>query len=274
MEPENQNSIYNRNECALFLRTQEHFGGLSNMAESYPLSVNGIHIPTSEALYQACRFPHRPELQKVIIGQKSPMTAKMKSKPYRQDSRPDWDTVRVEVMWWCLRVKLAQHWEKFGALLLSTNDKPIVEESYRDQFWGAKPVNETTLVGMNVLGQLLTTLRDLLKGSNLDTLQSVAPPALSQFFLIDKPIDIISSTSRKYDALSASAKETMYDLFTASRHIISSTNKNIDNIEESSNTSLEMPPDIFAPNASLSSESRCFQLNFDFISTAKPLLNT
>jgi hypothetical protein len=39
MEPENQNSIYQRHECALFLRTQERFGGLSNMAGGYPLSV-------------------------------------------------------------------------------------------------------------------------------------------------------------------------------------------------------------------------------------------
>ena len=77
----------------------------------------------------------------MILGQKSPMTAKMKAKPYRNDSRPDWDEVRVEVMRWYLHVKLVQHWEKFGNLLLSTGNRPIVEESGRDQFWGAKPVN-------------------------------------------------------------------------------------------------------------------------------------
>src|SRR5947209_5754372 len=126
MELQNQRT-YHRDECAIFLKTTERFGGLSNMAGGYPLSIHGIHIPTSEALYQACRFPHRCELQKIIIGQKSPMTAKMKSKPQRKDSRPDWDKVRVEIMWWCLRVKLVQHWQKFGDLLLSTGDKPIVE---------------------------------------------------------------------------------------------------------------------------------------------------
>ena len=66
------------------------------------------------------------------------MTAKMVSKPHRKDSRSDWDEVRVQIMRWCLRVKLAQHWETFGELLLSTGERPIVEESSRDPFWGAK----------------------------------------------------------------------------------------------------------------------------------------
>src|SRR5690606_37437152 len=107
--------------------TNEVFGGLSNMAGGFPLRVNGIRILTSEALYQACRFPKRPDVQRLIIGENSPMTAKMKSKPYRQDTRPDWDQVRVKIMRWCLRVKLAQNWHKFSELLLATGDKPIVE---------------------------------------------------------------------------------------------------------------------------------------------------
>ncbi len=183
--------VYRRQDCAIFLKTNEGFGGLSNMAGGYPLSVNGIRILTSEALYQACRFPHKPDIQKIIIGQKSPMTAKMKSKPYRKDSRPDWDDVRVVIMRWCLRVKLAQNWEKFGELLLSTGNRPIVEESYRDPFWGAKPIDAEKLAGMNVLGQLLTELREQLKGPEADDLRVVEPPDLPQFLLVGKPIDTI-----------------------------------------------------------------------------------
>jgi type I restriction enzyme, S subunit len=201
--------VYQRNECVLFMRTKERFGGLSNMAGGYPLSISSIHIPTSEALYQACRFPHKPELQKIIIGQKSPMTAKMKSKPYRKDSRPDWDSVRVDIMWWCLRVKLAQHWEEFGDLLLSTGGNPIIEESYKDQFWGAKPVDKEMLVGINVLGQLLTMLREQLKGLDADKLRCVPPPTLSQFLLIDKPVGTIKSTTSRCETLNSPTKETM-----------------------------------------------------------------
>ncbi len=168
------------------------------MAGGYPLSINGIRIPTSEALYQACRFPHKPDIQKLIIGQASPMTAKMVSKPHRKDSRLDWDEVRVQIMHWCLRVKLVQHWEKFSNLLLSTEDRPIVEESYRDPFWGAKPTNTETLIGINVLGQLLTELREKLKSSCLNELRVIEPPALPEFFLIGNSIGILESSNPKY----------------------------------------------------------------------------
>jgi len=111
---------YNRHECIVFRKTREDYGGLSNMAGGYPLLVNDVRILTSEALYQACRFPHLPEVQRLIIEQKSPMAAKMKSKSHRKNSREDWDKVRVTVMRWCLHVKLAQNRNTFGALLRST----------------------------------------------------------------------------------------------------------------------------------------------------------
>lgn len=193
MEAQDYNT-YQRKECAVFLRTAEQFGGLSNMAGGYSLLINRIRILTSEALYQACRFPNLPEVQKLIIGQASPMTAKMKSKPFRKDSRPDWEELRVEIMRWCLRVKLAQHLDKFGELLLSTEDRPIVEESYRDQFWGAKPINSETLVGTNMLGRLLVEVREYLKNTDKQLLHVVEPLAIPQFLLLNKPISIIEGS--------------------------------------------------------------------------------
>src|SRR5215467_13710919 len=140
---------YHRSECIVFRKTDGPFGGLSNMAPGYPVRVNGVRIFTVEALYQACRFPHRPEIQQLIIGQHSPMTAKMVSKPYRKDSRQDWNRVRVKVMRWCLRVKLAQHLSKFSQILLATEARPIVEDSRKDDFWGAIATDNNTLVGAN-----------------------------------------------------------------------------------------------------------------------------
>src|SRR2546426_9055121 len=151
---------YNRRDSAVFRKTHEQFGGLSNMASGFPLEVNGVRIRTSEALYQACRFPQNTNIQRLIIQQRSPMTAKMLGKPHREETRPDWEKVRVKIMRWCLRVKLAQNWRTFGALLCSTGDRLIVEESRKDDFWGAKAVDEDTLVGANVLGRLLMELRE------------------------------------------------------------------------------------------------------------------
>jgi type I restriction enzyme, S subunit len=184
---------YDRATSVVFLKTNEAFGGLSNMAGGFPLLVNGIRIFSSEALYQACRFPHRPDVQRLIIAQTSPMTAKMKSKPYRRDSRPDWERVRAKIMRWCLRVKLAQNWEKFSRLLLQTGDRPIVEESRNDDFWGAKPIDEhkQTLAGMNVLGRLLMELREAVKTWDPDSLLRVEALDIPDFVLDGRPIQTI-----------------------------------------------------------------------------------
>lgn len=182
---------YERHACITFRKTDEAFGGLSNMAPGFSLKVNGILIRTSEALYQACRFPRMPDVQRLIIEQKSPMTAKMKSKPYRAQSRPDWERVRVKVMTWCLRVKLAQNWSAFGGLLLSTGELPIVEESTKDDFWGAKAVEDNKLRGNNVLGRLLMKLREDLRGPNSESLRHVEPLALPDFLLLGQPIAAI-----------------------------------------------------------------------------------
>ncbi len=186
---------YVRGEAVVVYKTKEDFGGLSNMASGYPLQINGIRILTTEALYQACRFPHMPEVQREIIGQHSPMTAKMKSKPHRKDSRPDWDDVRYKVMRWCLRVKLAQNYEEFGRLLLATRDRPIVEQSRKDDYWGAKLTDETgnTLIGQNVLGRLLMELREKLKNDTDGVLKTVPPLGIPDFLLLDKPIETVTA---------------------------------------------------------------------------------
>lgn len=183
---------YNRQECITFRKTAEKFGGLSNMAPGYQLNVNGIRILTSEALYQACRFPHLPEVQRLIIAERSPMTAKMKSKPYRDNSRSDWDIVRTKVMRWSLRVKLIQNWDKFSKLLLETGELPIVEDSRKDDFWGAKPEDEETLTGANVLGRLLMQLREQVKSEEITSQTIVEPLPIPNFLLYGQKISLIS----------------------------------------------------------------------------------
>ena len=164
---------------------------MSNMAGGFPLVVNAVSIRTSEALYQACRFPHLPDVQKLIIEQRSPMTAKMKGKPYRHDSRPDWKKARINIMRWCLRIKLVQNWTTFGHLLLETNSRPIVEQSRKDDFWGAKPIDGDTLVGMNVLGRLLMELREAIRTGSPETLGEVRPLRIPDFLLYGHQIELV-----------------------------------------------------------------------------------
>lgn len=164
------------------------------MAPGFPLCVNAVNFRTSEALYQACRYPHLPELQRKIIKQRSPITAKMLIKPYKDKSRPDWLAVRIKVMRWCLRIKLAQNFQKFSELLLATGDKPIVELSNKDDFWGAN-YKEGNLVGNNILGRLLMELREKILLTDFEKLRIVEPISIPKFSIYGKSIEVIFGNS-------------------------------------------------------------------------------
>ncbi|MDR1939095.1 MAG: NADAR family protein [Tannerellaceae bacterium] len=154
---------YHASACTVFKKTKETFGELSNMVANFPLVVNDIPIKTSEALYQLCRFPEAPNIQREIVEQASPMGVKLKSKKYKSSTRNDLMDVREEIMWWCLKVKLACNIDRFGKVLEDTGNNPIVEDSHRDRFWGAvrSKENPDILIGENKLGKLLMKLRAL-----------------------------------------------------------------------------------------------------------------
>lgn len=182
---------YDRDQVVSFRKTTEDFGGLSNMAPGYPIHVLGLRIRTSEALYQACRFPHLPQVQRMILEEGSPMTAKMRSKPYLPETRPDWEQVRTQVMRWCLRAKLLNNWDAFSALLLATGDRPIVEDSRKDDYWGAKVGDDNLLAGRNVLGRLLMELREIVRNDQT-RLAELVPLDIDDFTLLGEPIPTLA----------------------------------------------------------------------------------
>ena len=177
---------YNPEGAAVFRIVRERWGGLSNFG-AYPLEVNGIAIPTSEALYQACRFPAEPELQRLVISQPNPMAAKIEANKKADRTRADWFDINVRLMRWVLRVKLACNYESFGHLLDSTGEMPIVEYSRRDRFWGAR-YEGSELVGVNALGRLLMELREQLREDERGALRRVSPPDIPEFLLYGEPI--------------------------------------------------------------------------------------
>lgn len=191
--------IYNASEIAFFKKTKEAFGGLSNMAAGFPIEINGVPILTSEALYQACRFPHLPDVQQLIIKERSPMTAKMVGKPYRSQSRDDFEDVKVNIMRWCLRVKLAQNFVEFSKLLMSTQNKSIVEDSHKDTFWGAvrDKKDENILRGVNALGRLLMELRQqYIENPFSMKLVYVEPLKIPNFKLFGEHIGIVDEREK------------------------------------------------------------------------------
>jgi len=152
----------------------------------YPLRVNGVVFGSSEALYQACRYPARVEWQAAIARQTSPMIAKRmaKKREWAENQRLDWGEIREAVMAWVLRVKLAQHPERMKAILKESGTRIIVEKSRKDDFWGAVLGEDGILAGKNRLGFLLCALRGARRGP-------VDPPAVPGFLVNGEKVGLI-----------------------------------------------------------------------------------
>ena len=190
-------------DCVVFYKVGEEYGGLSNMSNDFPLVVDGVRLGSSEALYQACRFPQRPDWQREVLDAPHAMRAKMAARKEgrrKQHTRADWERVQEAVMRWCLRVKLAQHVTRFGGLLRRSAPRPIVEQSRKDRFWGAVLEKDGVLRGENRLGLLLMELRDELLACEVagqaSRLLRVEPPQVPEFLLLGKPIAVSDSTGQ------------------------------------------------------------------------------
>lgn len=169
-----------------FCRVADEWGGLSNMSKEFPLHFNKRYVRTVEAIYQALKFPDLPDVQERIIVQASPMVAKNNSRANEPSVREDWHDIKLDVMQWCLREKLAQNWDTFGPYLLRTKGKIIVERSSRDPFWGAAQVSDDFWRGENRLGYLLTDLRDAYE-KDPETAKKSYDPGIDNFtFLGEK----------------------------------------------------------------------------------------
>lgn len=152
--------IWTPDECAIFYRTRERLGDLSNMASGMPIRYEGREYPSSEALYQALRFPQRYDIHDAIIAASTPFLAKKTAYCFIDRTRVDWNDVKVSTMEMVLNLKVEQHPVRMRTVLDQTHQFPIVERSSRDRFWGAVMRDDGKLEGENVLGILWTIIRD------------------------------------------------------------------------------------------------------------------
>lgn len=184
--PSEKLRVYEGEKSCVFWLTAREYGEFSNMADGFPLTVNGRSFISAEALYQAMKFPRNPEIQKKIHSAKFSKAAKNIAIANNIYIRGDWVAVRTRVMRWVLRIKASQYKKDFLYSLSQTETMPIVEESRKDAYWGAIRI-DGYLVGMNVLGRLLMELRDDSREDRFD-LFNVPPPEISDLKLFGEDI--------------------------------------------------------------------------------------
>ena len=158
--------IYNRDESCAFRFTRAMWGEFSNFAPlAAPIAAGPWTFRTSEALYQAAKFGAVPDVQHRISGTPTAREAAAIGRGTTAGMNPDWNAQRVNAMRWVLRMKREANAAQIDAALAATGDRPIVEVSTRDAWWGAKPAGDS-YHGENVLGRLWMELRQQLRGGD------------------------------------------------------------------------------------------------------------
>jgi ribA/ribD-fused uncharacterized protein len=135
------------------------YQALSNFA-LFGFEEDGVYWPTVEHYFQAQKFPggQSAAYREKIRTAKTPKEAKALGRTRSIAIRPDWEEVKDSIMLAALRKKFAAG--GLRELLLATGDRPLVEASPFDSYWGCGRSGK----GKNRLGELLMRVRSELNG--------------------------------------------------------------------------------------------------------------
>lgn len=122
---------------------------------SFQVEYKGKIYPTSEHAYQSSIFINTDkELAERIRNAKSAHEAFKLAEANKNKREKNWDDIKLKVMKEILICKVNQH-EYVMKKLLQSEDREIVEDSWRDSYWGWGEDRK----GENMLGKLWMEVR-------------------------------------------------------------------------------------------------------------------
>ena len=143
------------NEPIYFYTKAGPFYELSNFAP-FGFECDGVFWPTVEHFFQAQKFTEPTYRERIRVA-RTPRDARSLGQSRQFQIRPEWESVREEIMLKALRLKFQR--PELKATLLSTGQSPLVEASPFDYFRGAGQDGS----GQNRLGRLLEQVRQELQ---------------------------------------------------------------------------------------------------------------
>lgn len=99
-----------------------------------PFELDGHRWPTAEHYYQAMKYPGRRRADAIREAATVERARKL-GRGWFQRPRRDWPQVRVVVMTRAIYTQCRTH-PDFARALLDTGERPIVDTSLYDYFWG------------------------------------------------------------------------------------------------------------------------------------------
>lgn len=133
---------------------EREFYVFSNFS-SFMLEWKGLMFQTSEHAYHWEKFVGKPEIQQRIISARSAHDSLKIAHEYKDQYLPNCDDIKLGVMTDICRAKIQQH-PYVMKKLMQTGTRLIVEDSWRDDYWGWGPNQD----GNNHLGKIWMKLRD------------------------------------------------------------------------------------------------------------------
>ncbi|MFZ6780397.1 NADAR family protein [Undibacterium sp. Ji83W] len=135
-----------------FYSAEDEYGEFSNFAR-YSISMKGKTWPTSEHYFQAQKFVDAIYREKIRKANTPAIAARL-GRARTEKLRPDWESVKVQVMRDAVTAKFQQH-EDLRAMLLSTGSAKLIEDTTDDSYWGCGSDGR----GKNMLGRILMEVR-------------------------------------------------------------------------------------------------------------------
>jgi len=129
---------------------------LSNFS-SFQIEWKGKLWPTSEHVYQSEKFED-DELKEGVRNTRSAHEALKFARDNGDKIRKNWQNINLDVMKKIMHAKVNQH-PYVKKKLLESGNRKLVEDSWRDDFWGWGPNKD----GENHLGKLWMEVRDELR---------------------------------------------------------------------------------------------------------------
>lgn len=136
---------------------------LSNFYES-PVQMDGYIYATVEHAFQAAKTMYLDE-RKQISECSTPGKAKRLGRTVHM--REDWESIKYDTMRSLVLQKFLNN-PVIRKKLLDTNEEILIEgNNWGDKIWGQVKNSEGVYEGQNLLGKVLTSVREELKNSNL-----------------------------------------------------------------------------------------------------------
>ena len=139
-----------------FYYVNKEYGAFSGWSP-HPFELDGEHWLTLEHYYQAQKFLAKQYADQ-IRNAPSPRIAKQLGSRQDWPLRQDWEAIKDGVMLKGVLAKVKAH-GAIRALLLSTGDETLVENSRTDYYWGCGADGS----GRNQLGKTMMEVREILR---------------------------------------------------------------------------------------------------------------